>query len=315
MEVVEKTYLLNDKIAMTLTIVIKCQRGRYEFLFKSSDVTAFLGFKQLRSANTYFESDGFKTTWGDLIAEANGSSLPKAKFAPNTVFLWQLGLHALIQRSKLPEALDFQKWVFEEVLPSLRKDAKGELARSTFNLEERNSQLKKDLDHFDELMKRHTKMQIELGHVIDLTRLKLEAVKADVELAGCGAEIAKCDSETAKGQAKIANLEAEKAKRESEMAKRYAEIAKRDVERANRVSKILNLRLKMLRSSEFNSKKVKMLRKKPAPKRLLHPSPNVERTVIIDMDKILSGNYEQLELIADVDDFKFYHTAQILETM
>nr|AXS01114.1 bro-e [Spodoptera frugiperda granulovirus] len=41
---------------------------------------------------------------------------------PHTVFISDAGVYALIVRSKLPAALQFQRWLYYEVLPALRKN-------------------------------------------------------------------------------------------------------------------------------------------------------------------------------------------------
>ncbi|AAY84045.1 BRO-D [Chrysodeixis chalcites nucleopolyhedrovirus] len=51
------------------------------------------------------------------------SQLP-ANWQPNTVFISEAGVYALIMKSKLPAAEEFQRWLFEEVLPELRKTGK-----------------------------------------------------------------------------------------------------------------------------------------------------------------------------------------------
>jgi prophage antirepressor-like protein len=43
---------------------------------------------------------------------------------PNTVFISEAGVYALIMKSKLPAAEEFQRWLFEEVLPELRRSGK-----------------------------------------------------------------------------------------------------------------------------------------------------------------------------------------------
>ncbi|CAB4008217.1 Hypothetical predicted protein [Paramuricea clavata] len=40
---------------------------------------------------------------------------------PNRIFVTEPGLYSLVSRSRLPAAEDFQRWVFEDVLPSIRR--------------------------------------------------------------------------------------------------------------------------------------------------------------------------------------------------
>jgi prophage antirepressor-like protein len=55
------------------------------------------------------------------------------------IVLKEAGIYQLIFQSKLPIAKDFQKWVFEEVLPSIRKTGKYELPQN--NLESKLDKL------------------------------------------------------------------------------------------------------------------------------------------------------------------------------
>ena len=54
---------------------------------------------------------------GDLERSRNEEN----SFHPHTVFLEEPGVYQLIFSSKLPSAVKFQRWVFEDVLPSIRR--------------------------------------------------------------------------------------------------------------------------------------------------------------------------------------------------
>ncbi|MBP0011679.1 MAG: hypothetical protein J7525_00935, partial [Roseofilum sp. SID3] len=47
------------------------------------------------------------------------------------VTLFEPGLYHLIARSKSPLAVPFEKWVFEEVLPSIRKSGSYSVSQSS----------------------------------------------------------------------------------------------------------------------------------------------------------------------------------------
>jgi prophage antirepressor-like protein len=55
---------------------------------------------------------------------------------PNTVFISEAGLYRLLCRSTKPEAVNFEKWVFDEVLPTLRET--GAYTMTTCNFAEVN---------------------------------------------------------------------------------------------------------------------------------------------------------------------------------
>lgn len=60
--------------------------------------------------------------------EANGSPLFGNTNAPSLTLISESGLYKLIMRSDKAEALVFQNWVTQEVLPSIRKTGKYALA-------------------------------------------------------------------------------------------------------------------------------------------------------------------------------------------
>ncbi|CAB3993125.1 Hypothetical predicted protein [Paramuricea clavata] len=53
--------------------------------------------------------------------KGGNNSLPTPNNQPNTIYLSEQGVYQLIFKSKLKSAVKFQEWVFEEVLPSIRK--------------------------------------------------------------------------------------------------------------------------------------------------------------------------------------------------
>ena len=64
---------------------------------------------------------------------------PKVKFTHNELqqtYITEEGLYRLMFRCKLPVAKKFQKWIFKEVLPTLRKTGKFELKNALKNKEE-----------------------------------------------------------------------------------------------------------------------------------------------------------------------------------
>ena len=80
--------------------------------FVANDVAKALGYE--RPADTVR-----KFVW----AENKGvAKLETPSGIQNTVIVNEAGVYQLIFRSKLESAKQFQKWVFEEVLPSIRKN-------------------------------------------------------------------------------------------------------------------------------------------------------------------------------------------------
>jgi len=81
-------------------------------LFCATDVCTLLGYKNSRSALKYHcETAGVESFY---VSHASGKKLAK--------FITEMNLYSLIIHSKLPAAKKFQQWVFEEVLPSIRRN-------------------------------------------------------------------------------------------------------------------------------------------------------------------------------------------------
>lgn len=89
-----------------------------QLYFKGKEVAFALGYKKPHNAIETLVSDEYKKTWDDIQGPQD-----RAPLQPHTIFLKEPGLYKLIFSSKLPKAKLFRKWVFEEVLPALRKKA------------------------------------------------------------------------------------------------------------------------------------------------------------------------------------------------
>ena len=86
------------------------ENGKY--LFCGLDVTAALGYKDSAKAlKTHCTSDGW--AFYPLIDNVGRTQ--------QTRFISEGNLYRLIAHSKLPSAERFEKWVFDEVLPTIRK--------------------------------------------------------------------------------------------------------------------------------------------------------------------------------------------------
>lgn len=79
----------------------------------------------------------------------------------NITFVNESGLYQLIFGSTLTKAQEFQKWVFEEVLPSLRKNS--------FYIDEKN--LSKE--NFDELKSQFEKLKLTMFDICEMGKISL----------------------------------------------------------------------------------------------------------------------------------------------
>ena len=89
-----------------------------QLYFKAKEVAEVLGYSNTKKAIIDHVSDKNKKTWAELKVALNHSPL---NAQPTTVYVTEPGLYQLIFKSHLPAAKEFQKWVFEVVLPELRK--------------------------------------------------------------------------------------------------------------------------------------------------------------------------------------------------
>lgn len=93
-----------------------------EFLITGIPVAKLVGYKSASNALYKHVKPQWRRTWVDIRVALRGcpSDVP-SNWRPNTVFITEAGVYALIMRSKCPEAEKFQAWLFEEVLPELRR--------------------------------------------------------------------------------------------------------------------------------------------------------------------------------------------------
>ena len=94
--------------------------------FQASTVTAVLGYADSRQAVRKNVFKDYVLNLTELRLEAGtplGSTRPvrlKAVSDKSPLYINEAGIHQLIMKSKKIEAVRFQKWVFEEVLPQIR---------------------------------------------------------------------------------------------------------------------------------------------------------------------------------------------------
>lgn len=91
--------------------------------FAGSDVAECLGYARPRDAARKLIKDTHKKhlSFKELSELQNGASNFGTINSQGMVFIDEAGLYRLIMRSTLPKAEEFQEWVEDEVLPTLRK--------------------------------------------------------------------------------------------------------------------------------------------------------------------------------------------------
>ncbi|CAB3995056.1 phage antirepressor [Paramuricea clavata] len=113
----------NQKLNVSVRTVI-CGE---EILFYAKDVAESLGYSNTKKAIQTHVWKQNKVTLGELkVGPMTGPTFSQ----PNCVFLREPGLYQLVFGSRLPTAEAFHGWVFNEVLPSIRKTGSYKLPES-----------------------------------------------------------------------------------------------------------------------------------------------------------------------------------------
>ena len=132
-----------------LNIKLNTLKNGDELYFKAKDVAAALGYVRERDAIRDHVSEEYKKRLLDIRERRTKAPLNDQ---PNTVYVSEPGLYELIFSSKLPAAIKFRKWVFEEVLPQIRKTGTYEhkkdiRAMTAFKIENEYDLHKKVIDY------------------------------------------------------------------------------------------------------------------------------------------------------------------------
>lgn len=101
---------------------------------KLKEFAILLGYVKVDKAYQLID-DRWKFTWNKLCNKLTLSgSQPPSNWHPETLFVSEAGIYALLARSNKPEAKKFMSFVYEKVLPSIRQ--KGEYISSDKKLNE-----------------------------------------------------------------------------------------------------------------------------------------------------------------------------------
>ena len=141
---IKKTFIINDSTLDCWIVVVQSENGIPQFWFKGRNIASFLDYKSPKDAISYNVPPKHRKLWHELKAanslgplrntphndesdshtaeshtHSDDATTP-TNWQPHTIFISEPGVYALAMRSKKPEAVKFQDWVFEVVLPSLR---------------------------------------------------------------------------------------------------------------------------------------------------------------------------------------------------
>jgi len=102
------------------------------FWFKGRDITDILEYKNSSNAiNDHITNKAHKKTYYEIDNSDPLELKNTTNNYKNIIFINEPGLYKLIGRSNMKEADKFNNWIYEEILPSLRKYGKYEIKKST----------------------------------------------------------------------------------------------------------------------------------------------------------------------------------------
>jgi prophage antirepressor-like protein len=102
-----------------LNISVRTVRWGEGILFYAKDVAESLGYSNTKKAIQTHVWKEDKCTLGSLVRGPSGDPLPGGH--PSTIIITEQGLYQLIFGSELNTAKEFRRWIFTDVLPSIRK--------------------------------------------------------------------------------------------------------------------------------------------------------------------------------------------------
>ena len=115
-QLVKKTFTL-DNIDLDCWVI---KIGR-KFWFKAHVIAVFLGYKNPNQAILKNIPPEERKQWVEIEPSLGERVLIPPNWKPHTVMVSEGGVYMLICTGKKPEAIRFEKWVFDKVLPSIRE--------------------------------------------------------------------------------------------------------------------------------------------------------------------------------------------------
>ncbi len=116
----------NENLGCELQVI----KTESEIWFKAKTVCDVLGYKNAPQAL----NDNVREKYQKRLGEVN--HIPQICLkgnAKNQIFINEPGLYSLIMKSKMPQAEAFQDWIYEDVLPSLRRTGKYDMRTKVTN--------------------------------------------------------------------------------------------------------------------------------------------------------------------------------------
>ena len=113
-QLVQKTFTV-DEISFDCW-VIKIDK----FWFKAHDIAVFLGHQNPNDAVCRLVPSEARKSWDELRVSGIPIPLEPPNWQPHTILISEGGLYRLLCKSTKPAAIKFERWVFDDLLPTLR---------------------------------------------------------------------------------------------------------------------------------------------------------------------------------------------------
>lgn len=134
MSLVKRTFKLSDAIDFECWIVSIDDGGTEKYYFKGHDAGSALGYVRPNNAILDHVKPKYKQTLSKLVDTLLPGTLQIPKgWMPHMIFISEPGLYSLISHSEMEYAQIFMDWVFEEVLPSLRREGQYKMREKEKN--------------------------------------------------------------------------------------------------------------------------------------------------------------------------------------
>nr|AMO27665.1 BRO-F [Lymantria dispar multiple nucleopolyhedrovirus] len=116
---------------------------------KLKELALFLGYENVKHAYALVREE-WKITWNELVRRPDHLVAPPttpANWQPETLFVLEPGVYALLARSNKPMAKEKMKFVYETILPTIRKTGKFEMSKTSdvINYDARMAEMKVEL--------------------------------------------------------------------------------------------------------------------------------------------------------------------------
>lgn len=203
MSLIRRRFLISDNNAFDCYIVIKLNaRGSEKFWIKGLEIVEYLGYKHNATQIIYTNVNiAWRSTWAELSRDSKRLSGEIKNWSPNTIFLSEPAVYALVSRSKKLEAIRFAAWLCDDILPSLRHNDgrlyEQQISRDLVALQAANETLRNQL----------IRTLTQLGQHMVQSKQETEQARRDGEQARRDIELARRDAERARQDAiKQSNL-------------------------------------------------------------------------------------------------------------